>query len=111
MGIETFPEIENFQHLPRQVIVKGGSSIYDEREGAILQGIVINNIGQTIRNLRVNLVIFNEKKIPLMSASTTPHPDTVQQGGISTFSFQVKDYPREIRDYHLYTDWNFHDKT
>lgn len=110
MGIETFPEIENFQHLPRRVIVKGGSSSYTVEEGAELRGIVINNIGQPLSNLRVFVVVFNEKNIPLFNTSAQAVPDRVPQGGIASFSFRFKEFPHEIKHYYLYTEWNFNDK-
>ena len=109
MSFESFPDIENLQHLPRRVIVKGGASSFSEQEGAQLKGIVINNIGQSIRNVRVSVVIFNEKKIPVLNTSTTPIPAEIPQGGISRFSFQIKDFDKEITDYHLFTDWSFDD--
>ena len=109
MDIETFPEIEDFQHLPRQVIVKGGAADFSDAAGASLQGIVINNIGNPIRNVRVHVVVFNEKKIPIRSTSTSVKPEIIPQGGIGNFSFQLKDFNEQIKDYYLYTDWNFHD--
>ena len=109
MGIETFPEIENFQKLPRQVIVKGGNATAD-REGVELRGIVINNIGHPIRDLRVHAVIFDTHKIPQFSVGTAADPESLEQGGIASFTFRIKDYNREIKDYHLYTSWKFHDR-
>ena len=61
MDIEAFPEIENFQKLPRHVIVKGGSSTFDQKQGSELRGIVINNIGNTVRDIKVHIVIFENK--------------------------------------------------
>jgi len=110
MGLETFPEIESFQKLPRQVIVKGGSSTYSEKEGAELRGIVINNIGQPIRDLRVHVVIFDHQKIPILNTSTSADPDTLTQGAIASFVFQLKDFPSRISDYYLYTNWKFDDR-
>lgn len=110
MGIETFPEIENFQKLPRQVIVKGGSSSFDERDGALLRGIVINNIGHTIRDLKVHVVILDKNKLPVFSTGIAADPEVLPQGGIAAFAFLLKDYPEEIRDYHLYTHWKFDDR-
>jgi len=110
MGLETFPEIENFQKLPRQVIVKGGSSTFDKGEGAQLRGIVINNIGNTICGLRVHLVIFENKVIPVLDASTEAEAERLPQGGIVNFNFRIKDYSREIADYHLYTTWRYDDR-
>ena len=110
MGLEAFPEIESFQKLPRQVIVKGGSSTFNDREGAKLRGIVINNIGHTICDLRVQMVILNEKGIPVQSASIVPEPNTLQQGGIGSFTFQIPTYPQRISDYHLNANWKFDDR-
>ena len=109
MGIEEFPEIENFQKLPRQVIIKGGDSSFSEGVGARLQGIVINNSGQSIRAIRANVVIFNDKKIPVLNTSTDVHPQELPQGGIANFVFQVQDYPEKISDYYLYANWKFDD--
>jgi hypothetical protein len=110
MGIESFPEIESFHKLPRQVIVKGASSSFDRDKGALLHGIVINNIGHAISNLRVNVVIFNKQKLPVLNTSTVPTPELLPQGAIGAFQFQFKDYPEEVTDYHLFTSWKFVDK-
>ena len=110
MGLETFPEIENFQKLPRQVIVKGGSSSFSQQEGATLAGIVINNIGHTIRDIRVNVVIFDKNRLPALNTSVPADPETLPQGGIGAFTFQLKNYPEEILDYHLYASWKFDDR-
>ena len=91
MGLEAFPEIESFQKLPRQVIVKGGGSTFSEKDGAALRGIVINNIGQPIRDLRVHAVILDENKIPVMSTSLDPNPNNLPQGAIGSFIFQFKE--------------------
>ena len=107
MGIEAFPEIENFQKLPRQVIVKGGDSTFSQAQGAELRGIVINNIGHTIKDLRVNVVIFDSNKLPLLNVSTVPDQEILQQGGISNFVFQIPEHSSEISDYYLYTNWRF----
>ncbi len=107
MGIETFPEIENFQKLPHQVIVKGGNWSFSEREGAELRGIVINNIGQPIRDLRVSLVVLNDQKLPVLNTSIAAVPEALSQGGIATFIFQLKDYTERITDHHLFIHWKF----
>ena len=109
MGLEAFPEIESFQKLPRQVIVKGGSSTFHEKEGAKLLGIVINNIGHPIRDLSVQVVILDENKIPVLSSMTVPAPQSLPQGGISSFTFQTPDYRQRITDYHVYANWRFDD--
>ena len=109
MGIESFPEIESFQKLPHRVIVKGGSSSFDPQTGVELHGIVINNIGHPIRNVSVNLVIFDERETPILNASTVPEPDVLPQGVIGSFVFQLKDFPGEIKKYYLYPSWKYDD--
>jgi hypothetical protein len=110
MGLEQFPEIESFQKLPHRVIVKGGSSQFDPKEGAELRGIVINNIGTTIREVSVNLVVFDEREMPLLNTSTTPEPSRLPQGAIGSFLFRLKDFPGEIKKYYLYPSWKYDDK-
>ncbi len=110
MGLEAFPEIESFQKLPRQVIVKGGNSTFSDKEGASLRGIVINNIGQSIRDLRVHAVILDENKIPVLSTSLDPDPSTLPQGAIGSFTFQFKEYSQKIGHYYLYANWKFDDR-
>ena len=109
MGIERFPEIESFQKLPHRVIVKGGSSRFDPNEGAELRGIVINNIGHPIREVSVNLVIFDENETPLLNVSAEPDPPQLPQGGIGSFIFQLKDFRQEIKKYYLYSSWKYDD--
>ena len=110
MGLEQFPEIESFQKLPHRVIVKGGSAHFDPSEGAELRGIVINNIGQTIREISVNLVIFDERETPILNTSVTPEPPVLPQGTIGSFLFRLKDFPGEIKKYYLYSSWKYDDK-
>lgn len=109
MGLETFPEIESFQKLPHQVIVKGGSASFSKESGAELRGLVINNIGNPIRQLKVHLVIFDEQKIPIFSTGMIPDPDALPQGAMATFVFKLKDYKQNINDYYLYANWRFDD--
>lgn len=110
MTLSEFPEIESFQKLPHRVILKGGASRFDPASGAELRGIVINNIGQPIRDLAVGLVIFDDKETPLLNVSTVPEPPALPQGGIASFLFQVKDYPGEIKKYYLYSSWQYDDR-
>ena len=110
MGIEAFPEIENFQKLPRQVIVKGGTSTFTQQDGAQLHGIVINNIGHPIQDLRVHAVIFDRNKLPLLSTSTPADPIHLPQGGIASFTVKLEDHHEQISDYHLYTSWKFDER-
>lgn len=110
MGLEEFPEIESFQRLPHRVIVKGGSSRFDPAEGAELRGIVINNVGHPIRDVSVNLVVFDEKEKPLLNTSTTPEPPILPQGAIGSFLFRLKDFPGEIKRYYLFPSWKYDDR-
>lgn len=110
MDIETFPEIENFQKLPRQVIVKGGGFTASGVSGNELRGLVINNIGHPIKEIRVHVVIFDSRKIPQLSTSVPANPDHLDQGGMSNFLFELKDYPGKVTDYHLYAGWKFDER-
>jgi hypothetical protein len=110
MGIEKFPEIESFQKLPHRVIVKGGSSRFDPKEGAELRGIVINNIGQAIKEVSVNLVIFDERETPILNTSIAPEPAVLPQGAIGSFLFRLKDFPSEIKKYYLFSSWKYDDR-
>jgi hypothetical protein len=109
MGIQEFPEIETFQKLPRRVIVKGGSSGFNDQGKPQLRGIVINNIGPPIRDVRVSVVIFNADDIPAMSLSVSPEPSSLQQGGITSFTFVAENFDKEIANYYLYADWKYDD--
>lgn len=110
MGLETFPEIESFNKLPRQVIVKAGSSTYDESEGARLRGIVINNSGHAIKDIWVRAIVLDDHSIPVMSTGVTPEPSGLHQGGIASFSVQVENYAKKISNCHLTVDWKFDDR-
>jgi hypothetical protein len=109
MSIEQFPEIETFQKLPRRIIVKGGSSGTDSKGRPELRGIVINNIGHTIRDTNVFLVVFDEQEIPILNKRTSPAPDLIPQGGIASFTFVLDDYGDEITNYYLYATWAYDD--
>ena len=110
MGIESFPEIENFQKLPHEVIIKGASTHFNEAEGASLQGIVINNIGHSIKNIRAQLVILDKDRVPLLGTSVATEPDHLPQGGIANFKFQLKNQKKEIENYFLHANWGFDEK-
>ena len=109
MGLEAFPEIESFQKLPRQVIVKGGSSTYSKNDGAELRGIVINNIGHPIRDIRIQVVVLDQTGIPVVSAGAVPDPANLPQGGISSFTLRIPHYNQKISDYHVNANWKFDD--
>jgi hypothetical protein len=110
MGIESFPEIENFQKLPREVIIKGASTRYDQQTGAELRGIVINNIGQPIKQIRAQLVVFGKNKVPVLGTSAGTDPEKLPQGGIANFHFHLKDFKQEIKNYHLHVTWGFDER-
>ena len=109
MGIEQFPEIETFQKLPRKVIVKGGSSAFDPSGRPELRGIVINNSGHPIRDVKVFLVIFSDDEIPILNKSTAPDSTFLPQGAIGSFTFTLDDYSQEIKNYYLYSNWQYDD--
>lgn len=109
MGIEQFPEIETFQKLPRKVIVKGGSSGFDSKGRPELRGIVINNVGHPIRDIKVSLILFNTDEIPILNRSTQPDPTALPQGAIGSFTFVLEDFEGEIKNYYLYANWKYDD--
>ena len=110
MGLETFPEIESFNKLPRQVIVKAGSSTYDEKDGAQLRGIVINNTGHAIKDISVRVIVLDDHSIPVISTSVSPEPTSLHQGGIASFSVRVENYTKKVSNCHLTVDWKFDDR-
>jgi len=107
MELEAFPEIENFQKLPRQVILKAGRISFDKTQGAKLHGLIINNCGHAICDVRANIVIFNEKQIPIYNLGVPTDPERLPQGAMGSFVFDLADVRDSIRDYHLYTNWSF----
>ena len=109
MGIEQFPEIETFQKLPRKVIVKGGSSGFDSKGRPELRGIVINNAGHPIRDIKISLILFNADEIPILNKSTQPDPTALPQGAIGSFTFVLEDFEGEIKNYYLYANWKYDD--
>lgn len=109
VDIQEFPEIEAFHKLPRRVIVKGGSSGLDASGKAKLGGIVINNTGHPIKDLKVCLIIFNEHEIPLLNASVVPDLSELPQGSIGSFVFTLDNYRKEIGNHYLYAIWKYDD--
>ena len=109
MGIQEFPEIETFQKLPRRVIVKGGSSGMSDQGKPELRGIVINNIGHSVKDIRVSLVVFNEDEIPVVNISARAEPSVLPQGQIASFTFTLDDYDKEISNFYLYAGWRYDD--
>lgn len=109
MDIDAFPEIESFQKLPKEVIVKAGRMTSNPKNASVLHGIVINNIGNAICDISVSVVLLDKNKIPVLSTSLKTDPNILPQGGMANFVFSFdKDY-RHIEDYHLYTNWRFHE--
>ncbi len=109
MSIEEFPEIEAFQKLPRRVIVKGSISTVNKDGHAELSGIVINNLGQPVKGLRVNLIVFDSREMPVLNASSAPDPPRLPQGGISSFKIVAEGYKDKITNYYLYPSWQYDD--
>lgn len=109
MGIQEFPEIETFHKLPRRVIVKGGSSGFNAQGKPELRGIVINNVGHVVKDVRVSLIIFNQDEIPVLNTSTASEPDILPQGAIGSFTFTLEDQTQEITNHYLYANWKYDD--
>lgn len=109
MSIEEFPEIEDFHRLPRRVIVKGGISQVNVKGDAELSGIVLNNLGQPIKDIRVNLVVFDHREIPILNALTIAEPAKLSQGGIASFKFVIENHKEKITNYYLYSTWQYDD--
>ena len=70
---------------------------------------MINNAGHLIKNLRVSLIIFDAKEIPVVNASVAPDKEELPQGGIASFVFTLDNYHQEIANYYLYTNWKYDD--
>lgn len=107
MKLNSFPEIEDFRKLPHEVVVKGALSEADPKKGVEVRGIVINNIGQPIKNIRVQVVVFDEYHLPQMSTSLSPSPSKLQQGGIANFVFALTDLEKPVKDLYLHANWSF----
>jgi len=107
MRLDSFPEIESSHKLPREVIIKGAASDFDPEKGAELRGIVINNIGQAIKNIKVQAVIFDEDHIPILSTSVLTDPPALQQGGIANFVFHLDEISEPIKHFYLHANWGF----
>ncbi len=107
MRLNSFPEIEDFRKLPREVVVKGAISETDIQKGVEIRGIVINNIGQPIKNIRVQVVVFDEYHLPQMSTSLSPSPPKLQQGGIANFIFTFQGLEKPVKDFYLHANWGF----
>jgi hypothetical protein len=109
MSFEEFPEIDAFHKLPRRVIVKGGISGLAKDGHAELSGIVINNHGQPIKDLKVNLVVFDPRDIPMASYTAVPDPPRLSQGGMASFKFVLEGTKEKIDRYYLYPTWQYDD--
>lgn len=109
-NFENFPTIEAFQNLPKQVIVKGGKTSVNEDGTAELSGIIINNLSQPIRGVRVNLVIFDPYEIPIANVSAMSNPERLDQGTIGSFLVKVEGHGQDISNYYLYATWQYDDR-
>jgi len=106
MSLKEFPEIENFQRLPREVIVKG--TISEETEGLQrLHGIVINNVGHAVTRIRVNAVLFDDQKLPIRATNALVDPEKLEQGAIGTFALDFKELPCKVKSHYLHANWSF----
>lgn len=110
MNVEDFPPIETFKKLPKRVVVKGGAAGLNAQNHPQLSGIVINNSGQTVVNIKVHLVTFDDRNIPLESATTVPDPDVLPQGQIGSFLFTLPNHKGKISNSYLYATWAYDDK-
>ena len=108
-NFEHFTTIEAFQNLPRNVIVKGGKTAVLTDGVAELSGIVINNLSQPIRDIRVNLVLFDAHEIPICNVSAVPAPNRLAQGSIASFTVRAPSGGQEINNHYLYATWQYDD--
>jgi len=109
MGFEDFPDIESFSKLPKKLIIKAGDTNVTSGGDATLSGLVINNLGQPVRNVEVYLVLFNDKHIPVGDHKTLPDPQGLTQGGLGSFQFVLKGHQKEITNYYLHARWDYVD--
>jgi len=109
MSIEEFPEIEAFHKLPRRVIVKGGMSRINDKGNAELSGIVINNLRQPVKQVKVNLIIFNQSEIPIYNTTTFSDPERLSNGAIASFKFELEGIKDRLTNFYLYPSWNYDD--
>ncbi len=109
MGIEEFPPIESFQRLPKKLIVKGGDSFINKDQDTELAGLVINNLGQSVRDIVVHLVVFDEREIPAVNVSVKPDPDHLNQGNMASFRFVIEKLGQPVKNFYLYANWKYDD--
>ena len=111
MDVEDFPPIETFKKLPKRVVVKGGVASFNAQNQPQLSGIVINNSGQTVMNLKVHLILFDHRNIPIENATEVPEPGTLLQGQIASFLFTLPNFKGKITNSYLYATWVYDDKS
>ncbi len=109
MGIEEFPEIESFQRLPKKLIVKGGDSTVDSNQDTTFKGLVINNLGQSVKDVVVHLIVFDEDNIPVLQVSAKPEPDRLSQGNMASFKVKMQGFAKPINNYYLHSQWKYDD--
>jgi hypothetical protein len=110
VGFENFPEIESFHKLPKKIVIKAGETAFDAGGDATLGGIVINNLGQAVRNIEVFLVLFDENNIPREHLRASPNPNELPQGALGSFHFHVKGRKTKVVNYYLHARWDYIDK-
>lgn len=110
MNYADFPSIESFHKLPKKLILKAGDTVVNAEGDAVFSGIVINNLGQTVRNVEVFLVLFDKQNIPQEHLKTASDPASLAQGGLGSFRFVLKGRKERVGDYYLHAKWDYVDK-
>lgn len=110
MGFEDFPSIESFHKLPKKLVIKAGDTNIDEAGDATLSGIVVNNLGQSVRNVEVSLVLFDDKNIPIEHHRVEPDPSQLPQGSLGSFRFIIKGRKKNITNYYMHARWQYVDQ-
>jgi len=109
MGFEDFPDIESFNKLPKKLIIKAGETSVTDKGEAILTGIVINNLGQTVQGVQIFLILFDDNHVPLAEHRAEPDPNKLSQGALGAFKFSLKGHRQKITNYYLHTRWSYLD--
>jgi len=109
MGFEDFPDIESFSKLPKKLIIKAGEASLTEAGDAILTGIVINNLGQTVKDVNLFLILFDDNHVPTEEHRVEPDPVQLSQGALGAFKFMLKGHKQKISNYYLHSRWSYLD--
>ena len=68
-----------------------------------------NNLGQSVRDIVVHLVVFDEKEMPVINVTTRPDPDRLSQGNLASFKFVLEKFGKPIKNFYLYSNWKYDD--